>query len=62
MIKKLVRKYKLSRLTEVKNNLAYWLSRPPQERIQAVEILRTQFYGRSVRLRRVARVIQRSQS
>jgi hypothetical protein len=35
----------------------YWLSRPSEERIAAVEILRRHFYGNPGRLERVARVI-----
>ena len=38
-------------------SLAYWLSRPPEERIAAVEFLRRQFHGPGARLRRVHRVI-----
>ena len=60
MIKKTARKYKLSKFNETKENLAYWLSRPPEERIYAVESLRIQHYGRSARLQRTARVIKRS--
>ncbi len=37
--------------------LAYWLSRPPEERVAAVEFLRRQFIGPGVRLRRVHRVV-----
>ena len=61
MIKKTVKKRHLSKISEVKENLDYWLSRPPEERIQAVELLRAQHYGRSARLQRTARVTQRSQ-
>jgi hypothetical protein len=37
--------------------LDYWLSRPPAERVAAVEFLRRQFIGPGVRLRRVYRVV-----
>lgn len=47
--------------SEVSQNLEYWLSKTPQERVEAVEILRRQMYGSSERLQRVARIIQRSQ-
>ncbi len=30
---------------EDRDDLAYWLSRPPEERIAAVETLREQFYA-----------------
>ena len=42
-----------------KDDLEYWLSRPAEERIAAVDFLRAQFYGSPQRLQRVARVIQR---
>ena len=60
MIQKVVRKAKLSEFDEIKENLAYWLSRTPEERVEAIEILRRQYYGNTARLERVARVIQRT--
>jgi len=58
---KVVRKAKRSEFDEVKENLAYWLSRSPEERIAAVEHLWRQAHGSEVRLQRVARVIKRPQ-
>jgi phage anti-repressor protein len=60
MIQKIVQKRELQGFSEVKENLAYWLSRTPEERIQAVEYLRKQYYGSTARLQRTARVIQRT--
>ena len=60
MIKKIVRKGKLQDLDSAKEDLEYWLSRPPEERIAAVEFLRRQWYGNTERLQRVVRVIKRS--
>ena len=40
--------------------LTFWLSRPPEERIAAVEFLRRQVDGSGARLRRVHRVVERS--
>lgn len=60
MIQKVVHKRNLRELSEVKENLAYWLSRPPEERIDAVEQLRRERHGNEQRLQRVARIIQRS--
>lgn len=60
MIKKVVTKKNLKD-SETDQNLEYWLSKTPQERVEAVEILRRQMYGNSERLQRVARIIQRSQ-
>jgi hypothetical protein len=61
MIAKVVQKRKLQDFSEVKENLAYWLSKTSDERVSAVEYLRRQLDGRSARLQRSARVIQRSQ-
>ena len=49
-------------LHEVRQNLGYWLSRMPEERLAAVDFLRRQIYGDTERLQRIARVIQRPQS
>jgi hypothetical protein len=43
--------------SEIRQNLEFWLSRPPEERIAAVEELRCEVYGDSHRLQRVARVM-----
>ena len=59
-IKKVVTKRKLQD-SSVKADLAYWMSKTPEERIAAVEFLRRQYYGSSARLQRVARVVKRSQ-
>ena len=46
-----------------KDDLAYWLSRPVKERIEAVEILRREYYGSSARLQRnVVKIIKLSES
>ena len=37
--------------------LRYWLSRPPTERVAAVEYLRRQIDGAGARLRRIYRVL-----
>ena len=62
MIEKVVRKHDLKDFDEIKDNLAYWLSKTPEERVEAAEILRRQHLGSSARLQRVARVIQRGKS
>jgi hypothetical protein len=62
MITKVVRKENLKDFSEVAENLIYWLSKTPGERVSAVEYLRRQLNGSSERLQRTARVIQRSQS
>ena len=62
MIEKVVKKATLSEFDEVKENLRYWLSKTPEERISAIEVLRRQHIGATARLQRVARVIQRERS
>ena len=61
MIKKVVRKSNLHGLQSAKDDLSYWLSRPAEERVAAVDYLRRQYYGSTERLQRVARVIQRGE-
>ena len=60
MIQKVVRKARLQEFSETKPNLAYWLSRTPEERVSAVEYLRRQIHGSSARLQRAAKVVERA--
>lgn len=60
MIEKVLKKRRLSEFDEVKQNLEYWLTKNPEERVEAVELLRRQFHGNTGRLQRVARVTKRS--
>jgi hypothetical protein len=59
MIQKIVKKHRLQARTTVQDDLAYWLSKTPEERVATVDYLRTQYYGNAARLQRVARVVQR---
>jgi len=59
VIKKVIKKSSLND-NSIKADLAYWLSKSPQERIEAVELLRRQHYGNTAGLQRVLAVIQRS--
>jgi hypothetical protein len=61
MIKKVVKKLSIEEASSPARDLEYWLSRPPEERLEAVDFLRKQIHGDSVRLQRTARVIKRSQ-
>ena len=61
MIKKVVFKTELHRKEAAVADRQYWLGRPPVERLAVVDYLRKQFYGTSVRLQRVARVVERKQ-
>lgn len=60
MIKKVVRKRNLQKFSSIKEDLAYWRSRPAEERVAAVDYLRRQFYGSTNRLQRFARVFNGS--
>ena len=61
VIEKKVQKHRMDEHLEIRQNHQYWLSRPPEERLCAVEFLRRQVYGDTKRLQRTARVVQRSQ-
>ena len=43
-----------------REDLEYWLSKSPQERIEAIEYLRSMYYGDTKRLQRTVRIIQRT--
>ncbi len=57
MIRKVMQIHRMEGYSEIRQNLEYWLSRPPEERLSAVEELRREYYGDSHRLQRVARVM-----
>ena len=52
-MEKCVVKQKIHEGNEARENLVYWLSRPPEERLAAVDALRKQYYGTLPRLQRV---------
>ena len=60
MIEKTVKKFDLKSDSSINEDLAYWLSKTPQERIAAIELLRRQYHGSSARLQRSARVLQQT--
>jgi hypothetical protein len=55
--------FSVVRLTDPDDTLEYWLSRPVEERLQALELLRRTFYGHSASegLQRVLEVAQLEQ-
>ena len=61
MIQKVVTKRTLNDASSRKDDLLFWLSKSPEERVSTVEYLRRQFYGSTARLQRSARIIQRTQ-
>jgi hypothetical protein len=61
MIQKVITKQDIRTASLEKTDLAYWLSRTPEERVAAVDYLRSQYHEDSIRLQRIARVVQRPQ-
>ena len=59
MIRKIVKKYRLQEWADTQDDLVYWRSKTPEERVATVDYLRRQYYGNATRLQGVARVIQR---
>ena len=57
MIKKIIKK---SVLKDKGDDLAYWLSKSPEERIETLELLRKQFNGNTARFQRTIRIIQQA--
>ena len=60
MIEKVVHKHNMKDSSSIREDLDYWLSKTPGERVAAVDYLRRQYHGSTVRLQRTARVIQRT--
>jgi len=55
------RQFSVARLTDPDDAVGYWLSRPVEERLRALELLRRTFYGytnASEGLQRVLEVVQ----
>jgi hypothetical protein len=61
MVEKVVIKHSVRDFDSIKEDFAYWLSKTPEERVEAVEHLRRQLHGSSERLQRTARIIQQTQ-
>ena len=59
-MEKVVKKRKLSDITFLED-LEYWLSKSPEERISAVEYLRRNHYGDIGRIQKTVKVIQLDQ-
>jgi hypothetical protein len=58
MIEKVVTKRRLDDFSSIKADYSYWMTKTAEERVEAVELLRRQYHGDSVRLQRSARVVQ----
>lgn len=61
MIEKTVKRLDLQKHSSIQEDLAFWLSKTPRERIAAIEFLRGQYHGSAARLQRTARVVQQAQ-
>ena len=60
MIQKVITKRNLRESRSREDDLVYWLTRPPEERVAAVDDLRKRYHGSSARLQRSARVVQQT--
>ena len=53
--------FSVGRLTDPDDAVQYWLSRPPEERFRALELLRRTFYGYTDATEGLQRVLEVSQ-
>ena len=56
----MIKRIKIYNLKERDDSLSYWLSKSPEKRVEAVEILRKQFNGSAKRFQRIIKVIQQT--
>ena len=59
MIAKVVNRKRLDDFSSIRADYSYWMTKTAEERVEAVELLRRQYHGDSVRLQRSARVVQK---
>jgi hypothetical protein len=59
MDRKKVRIFRKGDIDQTKKDLAFWLSKTPQERIEAVELLSKQRFGEVSEMKKVVRVYKR---
>lgn len=57
-MEKTVKKIRMDKDSELTENLRYWLSRTPDERVKAVELLREQVCGPVQRMEKVVRIFK----
>lgn len=60
-MEKIVRKMPMDDKSEIQQNLEYWLSCPPEERIAEVMRLRNMVHGTSQPIKKVVRIIKLSE-
>lgn len=59
MDRKKVRIFRKGDIDETKEDLAFWLSKTPKERIETVDFLRKQRFGTDLKIKKVVRVYKR---
>ena len=59
-IQKIIVKKNLQESSSIGDDLTYWRSRSPEERVATVDYLRRPYHGNTARVQRSARVIQRA--
>ncbi len=53
--------FKISQLTDISDEITFWQSKTPQERLEAIEIMRQIIYGynpSTTRLQRILEIVQ----
>lgn len=58
MIRKVVNKFNINDKACRNSDFLYWSKKLPEERIEAVEMLRRQYHGSAERLQRVVRIVK----
>ena len=58
MIQKIINKRNLDDYSSIKKDLDFWLKKSPEERVAAVDYLRSQYHGSTARLQRSSKVVQ----
>jgi hypothetical protein len=62
MMERVVNKHDLQTPEAAKDDLRYWLGKPHEERVAAVDAFRELFYGSTPRLQRITQVVQQASS
>ena len=60
MISKVIHNGNLHAESDGSRDRAFWMKKPPKERIAAVETLRRQYHGNTGRLRRTVQIFKQS--
>ena len=58
----MIKVIKKSSNSATNDDLSYWLTKTPEERLSCVEFLRRQYHGNTARLQRFIKVVQRNKS